>query len=331
MSDGKVGLGRAGEGTRETSLSATEQEGPLSEAFSVPMWKLVLVLGIGLLAVSASAILIRLAKAAPPLSIAFWRVTFASLLLLPLWRSHRRRKDLFSLSSPQRWRLLASGLCLGIHFGAWISSLSYTSVAASVLLVTTNPIWVGLLSPWVAEEKLSWQAWAGVGLALLGAGIVALDMKIAGAPQPLLGNALALLGAIAASGYLLLGRRVRAQLDLWSYASATLAGAWGVLLILALLWKAPLWGFGWEVWALFLSMALLPQMIGHNAMSWALRYVRADIISIVLLLEPIGSAALAWMILSEAPSHGAWFGGPVLLLSVAWVVWSERRQKGNAG
>jgi drug/metabolite transporter (DMT)-like permease len=280
---------------------------------------LVLVLGAGVLAVSSSAVLIRLAKEAPPLSIAFWRVTLASVLLLPLWYSSSRRREIASLSTDQRWRLLLSGVCLGVHFGAWISSLSYTSVAASVLLVTTNPIWVGLLSPFVAGERLSRSAWLGVGLALLGAGIVGLDQETAGAPNPLLGNGLALLGAVAASGYLLLGRRVRAQLDVWSYASATLAGAWCVLLGMAVLWGAPLWGFGWDVWGLFVAMALLPQMVGHNAMSWSLRYVRADVIAVVLLLEPIGAAFLAWLILSEAPGRGVWWGGGLLLASVAWV------------
>ncbi len=292
---------------------------------TVPWLRLVLVLAAGVLAVSSSAILVRLAKQAPPLSIAFWRVTLASVLLLPLWFSVSRRREVALLSVDQRWRLLLSGVCLGVHFGAWISSLSYTSVAASVLLVTTNPIWVGLMSPFVVGERLSGRAWLGVGLALLGAGIVALDSEIAGAPNPLLGNGLALLGAVAASGYLLLGRRVRAQLDVWSYASATLAGAWCVLLIMAMVWGVPLWGFGWEVWGLFGAMALLPQMVGHNAMSWSLRYVRADVIAVVLLLEPIGAALLAWLILSEAPSRGIWWGGALLLASVAWVSLQARK------
>jgi drug/metabolite transporter (DMT)-like permease len=219
---------------------------------------------------------------------------------------------------------------LGIHLGAWIISLSLTSVAASVLLVTTNPLWVGLLSPWLTKERLSWSVWGGIALSLVGAGIVALDNDSSKAASPALGNALALLGAVAASGYLLLGRRVRVHLDIGGYASATLFGAWLILFPMALFFKAPLYGFSWTIWLLLLSMALLPQMITHNAISWSLRYLRADIVALILLLEPVGASLLAWLWLNESLSPLVALGGVILLCGLAWVIWHEARQKGRA-
>lgn len=289
--------------------------------------KLVLILFAGIFAISASAILINLAKGVPSLSIAFWRVTFSLLLLLPLWTSKRRRQELMRLTSRQRLQLAASGLCLGVHFWSWIASLSYTSVAASVLLVTTNPLWVGLLAPWVTRERLSWRAWGGIGVAMLGAAIVAFEPGMGHASDPLLGNALALLGAIAASGYLMFGRNVRPYLELWSYTSMTLVGAWAVLTC-GMLWQGGdgVWiGFSLQQWGLLISMALLPQLVGHSALSWSLRYLRADTVSVVLLNEPIGAALLAWWILGQVPSGQTIFGGVILLLGVFVVLRSPRR------
>lgn len=284
-------------------------------------------LGVGLLSISASAILIRTSQA-PSLAIAFWRISFSILLFLPLWLSRTRWRELQQLSANMRWSLLGSGLCLGIHFWTWISSLQYTSVAVSVLLVTTNPVWIGLASPWLLKEKLGKSGWIGIGIAMTGACLLALsgDGGKAAIPQPLWGNSLALLGAVAASGYLMMGRKVRPYLDLWTYASVTLWGAW---LVLAMgVWSQTsdpmrfLFSYPWQEWGLFLLMALLPQMIGHNSLSWSLRYLRADTIAVLLLLEPVGSTLLAIVFLQEIPSGMIWIAGPVLLLGVAVVVWS---------
>lgn len=275
-------------------------------------------LTLGLMAVSTAAVLIRLTEA-PSLSIAFWRITIAGMLLLPVWLSASRRAELGRLSGDQRWRLLGAGLCLGAHFAFWIASLAYTSVAASVLLVTTNPLWVGLLSPWIVGERPTRRTWIGIAVALCGASVVALDADTGEHPDALLGNGLALLGAVAASGYLMLGRRVRPSLDIWGYASATLGGAWVVLAGAVLVASVPLTGFRPLDWALLAGLAVGPQLLGHGSLSWALRYVGADVVAVVLLAEPIGASILAYFVLGELPGMGAWIGGPLLLAGIAVV------------
>lgn len=162
---------------------------------------------------------------------------------------------------------------------------------------------------------------------MLGAAIVAFEPGMGHASDPLLGNALALLGAIAASGYLMFGRNVRPYLELWSYTSMTLVGAWAVLTC-GMLWQGGdgVWiGFSLQQWGLLISMALLPQLVGHSALSWSLRYLRADTVSVVLLNEPIGAALLAWWILGQVPSGQTIFGGVILLLGVFVVLRSPRR------
>ena len=294
-----------------------------------PIGKLILFLGAGILAISASAILIRLSQT-PPLGIAFWRITFSIVLLAPLWLQKKRWQELFALPSTLRWQLFGSSLFLGLHFWTWISSLQYTSVAASVLLVCTNPIWIGLLSPWVLKEKLSRRTWLGIGIAMVGASTLALSSEGGGAvtPNPLLGNFLAIVGAWGATGYLMMGRKVRPHLDLWSYASVTLWGAW-IVLACGVHFTSPSFSTSTmayisQEWHLFLLMALFPQMIGHNSVSWSLRYLRADTVSVLLLLEPIGSTILAIFFLNEFPKPIVLLAGPILLLGVAVVVRNSR-------
>lgn len=285
------------------------------------------VLGTGLIAISFGAILVRLA-AAPSLAIAFWRVGLALVVLAPwVLLAPTRRLALASLGGRDWLRLVGSGLCLGIHFWSWISSLAYTSVAASVLLVTTNPIWVGLLSPWLLGERLGARKWLGIVVATAGASLVALGAEAGGsAPAPMLGNALALLGAVAASGYLMLGRLVRQRLDLPSYAALTLLVAWTVLGIGLLANDLPLRGFDTTTWLAFAGMALGPQLIGHNAISWSLRWLRADRVAVSILFEPIGAAALAWLILGERPTLLVGLGGAVLIAGVAAVILEPDRE-----
>lgn len=306
----------------------------------VPLTRLVLILSAGILAISASAILIRLSQA-PSLVIAFWRITLSIAVLLPLWFQRKRWQELKALSTPLRWQLFGSGLCLGFHFWTWIASLKYTSVAASVLLVTTNPIWVGLLSPWVLKERLSRKTWLGIAIAMGGASLIAINAEggLAATPNPLWGNTLATLGALAASGYLMMGRKVRPYLNIWSYASVTLWGAWLVLAVGILLQPGPriplLFHYPWQEWMLFLAMALLPQMVGHNAISWSLRYIRADTVSVLLLLEPVGSTLLAILFLREMPGTMILLAGPILLFGIGVVVRSTSSEsegtKADAG
>lgn len=290
-----------------------------------------LALGLGLAAVSTAAVLIRLVEGASSLAIAFWRITFAALLFSPVWFSKARRQAISELSPQARWRLLGAGVFLGAHFALWITSLEYTSVASSVLLVTTNPIWVGLLSPWLIGERPSSRTWVGITVAMIGAVIVGFESDTGEHANPALGNALALGGGLAASGYLMMSRSVRTSLDFGAYSAATLSGAWVVLAIVVLAYGAPLTGYEASTWGLFAAMALGPQLLGHGSLVWALRWVGADVVAVVLLGEPIGAALLAWYILGEVPPDSAWMGGPLLLAGIALVLTAGSGASGSEG
>ncbi len=279
-----------------------------------------LALAVGLTAVSTAAVLIRLVEGASSLAIAFWRITFAALLFSPVWFSRERREALTALTPRERWHLVGAGVFLGAHFALWISSLQYTSVASSVLLVTTNPIWVGLLSPWLIGERPTRRTWAGIVLAMVGAIIVGFEPDTGEYSNPALGNALALAGGLAASGYLMMSRSVRQSLDFGAYSAATLTGAWVVLAVVVATANVPLSGYDGVTWALFAGMALGPQLLGHGSLVWALRWVGADVVAVVLLGEPIGAALLAWYVLGEVPPDAAWMGGPLLLVGIGIVL-----------
>lgn len=278
-----------------------------------------LVLVVGILAVSVSAILIRFAQGdAPSLVIAAGRTTIASLLLLPFclgWRRAELRR-----MSRTEWRLaLLAGALLGVHFASWISSLAYTTVASSTVLVTTSPLWVGIASPFLLKEKLSRSLVAGIALALVGSAIIALwDVGGGGngGSRPLLGNFLALVGAWMAAIYLIIGRRLRAHLSLLTYTTVVYGTAALFLLAAVILSGYPLIGYEPRTLALFLLMALGPQLLGHSSFNWALAFLPASYVAVTLVSEPIGSSLLAYLFFQEKPGTGVWIGGSLIILGL---------------
>lgn len=278
-----------------------------------------LVLAVGILAVSVSAILIRFAQGdAPSLVIAAGRTTIASLLLLPFclgWRRAELRR-----MSRTEWRLaLLAGALLGVHFASWISSLAYTTVASSTVLVTTSPLWVGIASPFLLKEKLSRSLVAGIALALVGSAIIALwDVGGGsnGGSRPLLGNFLALVGAWMAAIYLIIGRRLRAHLSLLTYTTVVYGTAALFLLAAVILSGYPLIGYEPRTLALFLLMALGPQLLGHSSFNWALAFLPASYVAVTLVSEPIGSSLLAYLFFQEKPGTGVWIGGSLIILGL---------------
>lgn len=277
------------------------------------------VLVVGILAVSVSAILIRFAQGdAPSLVIAAGRTTIASLLLLPFclgWRRAELRR-----MSRTEWRLaLLAGALLGVHFASWISSLAYTTVASSTVLVTTSPLWVGIASPFLLKEKMSRSLVAGIALALVGSAIIALwDVGGGGGSgsRPLLGNFLALVGAWMAAIYLIIGRRLRAHLSLLTYTTVVYGTAALFLLAAVILSGYPLIGYEPRTLALFLLMALGPQLLGHSSFNWALAFLPASYVAVTLVSEPIGSSLLAYLFFQEKPGPGVWIGGSLIILGL---------------
>jgi len=261
------------------------------------------VLGAGVLVVSTAAILIRYAHAegVSSLAIAAWRLTFAALMLAPL-AAHRSRAELGALTGGQWALALAAGVFLGVHFASWIISLEYTSVASSVALVTTNPIWIALFSWLFLRERLSPRLATAIALALAGSSAIFLADGGAGtaaAPRPLLGNALAVAGSLAVCGYLLIGRKLRAAVSLLPYVSVVYGCAAACLMAAAAVTGTVLVGYDTLAWALLLALALGPQLLGHSAVNYALKHLSATIVAVAVLGEPVGSSIFAWVLLGE--------------------------------
>ena len=280
-----------------------------------------------ILAISTAAILVRLAEGAP-VTIAFYRLLYASLLLLPFalalsWR------ELRGLSARDWAGLALVGAVLAVHFAAWITSLRLTSVAASVVLVTLHPVFVALVSQRLYGEGVGARGYVGIGLALVGGVVIVGFDAWQGGAAPLLGDALALLGALAAAIYFLAGRGYRKRLGLLAYVTpvyATCALALGVLTLLPAPYGGPLTGLAAKDHALFLAMAVVPMILGHTVLNWALKYVTAPVIATTILGEPVGSTLLAVLVLHETPSAGTFLGGALVLVGIGMVAFVEARK-----
>jgi drug/metabolite transporter (DMT)-like permease len=282
-----------------------------------------LVLAAGVLITSTASILIRFAQAegVPSLSIAAGRLAIAALLLTPIAWS-RAGADLRRLSRRDLLLGAASGVFLAIHFATWISSLAYTSVASSVALVSTNPLWAGLASLVILRERLRGGTLAGILLTLGGTALILVSDSGAEAaarhPAPLLGNLLALAGALAVTGYFLIGRALRQRLSLLAYIWLVYGTAALTLVAAAVITGAaagrPLLGFSPFAWLCIAGLALGPQLLGHSSFNWALRFLSATFVAVAILGEPLGSALLALAFFGErfAPLQLAGF---VLLLA----------------
>jgi len=268
---------------------------------------------LGVLAISTGSIFLRLAEA-PSLGEAFWRCALATLCLLPL-AARRLVSDWRGLSRAGRRSSLVAGLFLAGHFAAWIESLEWTGVAQSVLLVSTTPLWVALIAPFATGDRLSRAARWGLVAAL--AGTLLMHAQVPGdARDPLRGAILALMGAWCATGYLLIGRRLRPELGLFSYSVLCYGSAAAALLVLNLAADSPLAGYPRATWGWLALAAVIPQGVGHTTLNWALRHASAPLVSISLLGEPAFATLLAWSILGERPTVFLLLGGPIVLFGI---------------
>ena len=282
---------------------------------------------VALIAVSTSSIFTRYAQAlAPSLVIAAYRLSISALLLWPLTLA-KHRPVLRSMSRKQVLLALLSGVFLALHFATWIASLEYTSVASSVVLVSTLPLFVALLAPLTIGESISRMIAVGLALALSGSVIVGISDACtwqAGLQCPpmveflhgraLIGDLLALAGALFGAGYMLIGRKVRPQLPLLPYISIAYSAAAIILVLFMLSAGHAATGYPAEAYLWFSLLALLPQLIAHSTYNWALRYLSAAYVSITVLGEPIGSTFLAYILLGEQPT-GLMLVGVMLILA----------------
>lgn len=295
-----------------------------------PRLMLPIAITIAILAVSTASIFIRFAQndGAPSLVIAALRVTFATIILMPLALT----KYLDEIKRFTRTEVLLgalSGFFLALHFATWISSLEYTSVASSVVFVSTGPLWVALLSPVLLKEHLTRTAFIGLGLTLAGGAIIGLsdacvwDQGLScPAFQDILqgraiwGNFLALVGAWTVTGYLIIGRKLRAGLSLVPYIFMVYGFAALALIIIMLASGHSPFGYAPKTYGWIFLLAALPQLIGHSTYNWALKYLPAAFVAVTTLGEPIGSAILAFFILNETPTYATLFGGGLILSGI---------------
>jgi len=257
---------------------------------------------IGIIAISFASIFIKFCDDVPSIMIATYRLTLSSIILLIIAKSKGIR-----LSSFNKKRLLLGmlgGLFLSLHFSFWISSLKFTSVASSVVLVATNPIFVGIFSYLFFKEKQPTELILGIILSFSGSIILAVgDSGLQGLavqnPSFLLGDILAFLGAIMASGYLVVGSKLREEMDVLSYTSMVYTFSAFFLLIASISLGLPFAGYKQSSYFYMVLLAIIPQLIGHTAFNWALKYLKASMVAITILGEPIGASILAYIILGE--------------------------------
>lgn len=283
-----------------------------AESVSPPRVPPLLGLGFGVLAISTGSILVRYAQGeAPSLVVAAWRMMLAALFLLPP-ALLTRRDELRRLNSADLRFAFLSGIMLAIHFATWITSLEYTSVAVSTVLVTTSPLWVALAAPIFLGERISRPVKIGIGLAMAGSVIISLN-SIGGGSDPLLGSILALLGALSAAAYLLVGRKLRAHVSLLTYITIVYSIAGLLLTVVALLAGHDLFGYSPRTFLFFLLLALFPQLLGHSSFNWALGFLPVAYVTVAVISEPIGASILALFLFGEIPTAVTLLGSTFII------------------
>lgn len=310
----------------------------MDDRSSSPLIPPFLALPVGIVAVSTASILIRFAQDyASSLTVAAFRLGLAVLFLAP-FVFLRHREEISSLQAREWKYALLSGFFLALHFATWITSLEYTTVASSVVLVCTSPLWVALLAPVFLDERVSRVILVGIGLAFLGGSLVGLSdscqWSLGGISCPpwaefvrgeaLLGDILALVGAVCGASYLMVGRHLRAKMSLLPYIFVVYSvAAVGLMAAMLLIDGAP-GVFPARVYGWFVVLAILPQIVGHSILNWALRYLSSAYVSLTLLGEPVGSTLLAYIFLGERPGALKIIGAILILMGI--LIASYRRR-----
>jgi drug/metabolite transporter (DMT)-like permease len=280
-------------------------------------------LGVAVAAVSTSAPLIR-GAAAPTLAIAFWR----NALALPavggwvLLRRHERA-GWRARTIDERRLSRRAGLLLALHFATWVPSLSFTSVASSVALVATQPVWAALLAR-RRGEPVGRGTWAGIAVSFAGALVLTgLDLSISG--RALFGDLLALLGGMLAAAYVTVGADVRRTVGTASYATACYGTAAAVLLAVCLGGRQELWGYDGGTWLAIAGLVVGPQLLGHTLVNRVLHAISPTIVSVAILFEILGASLIAWLAFDEVPPAGAWPAAGLIAAGVVLVIRDSRR------
>jgi drug/metabolite transporter (DMT)-like permease len=280
-------------------------------------------LGVAVLAISSSAAVIRLADPLGPEVVACLRVTVTALgLWLVTWRASATSLRLLAGSRHAAMLTILAGLCLAAHFGAWIASLSMTSVVRSVALVSTQPLFAGLFAR-ALGDRAPLRLYVGTAIAVVGT-LVMIDPGSSSVGEDAwIGDLLALSGAVTAALYLAIGRRVHQQLGdalpvEGYFVSVNLVAAAALWLwVLASGAELSPVGAAWGDYVAILWIGLVPGIVGHGLLNWAVRRVPVHTVSLAVLLEPAGAALCAWLLLAEVPALREGVGAVLLIVGVA--------------
>jgi drug/metabolite transporter (DMT)-like permease len=300
---------------------------PLGSIREIKIVRTIIVLLAGITSISFASIFIRFCDDVPAIMISTYRLVIASSILLVIFKIRG-----YSFKNIRKRELLLSllgGVFLSLHFITWIASLKYTSVANSVVLVNTNPIFVGIFSYLFLKEKQNIELVIGIILSLLGGTMIALsDTGLHGLTlmnkTALSGDGLALAGAVMASGYLIVGSKVRARLDILTYVTVVYSISAILLLITSLLLEIPFEGYKKTSYLYMVLLAIVPQLIGHTSINWALKHIKTSMVAITILGEPVGATILAYMFFNEMIDSYQFIG---MILIFAAIVTASRRGK----
>ncbi len=282
----------------------------------------------GILFVSTASIIIRFAQSeASSIVIAASRLFIASLVLVPI-AVIKYRFEWKSLSRQDIFKASLSGLFLAMHFAAWIISLEYTSIASSVVLVTTTPLWVAIFSPLVLKEYIRKPVIIGLIISLVGSLVVGLGnacelidgvfqcQKYVVDTRVMMGNFLALFGAWMAAGYMLMGRQLRKKLNTVAYTSLVYGIAAIIVSVTVILKREPIFSYSTRTYLWLIALGLVPQLLGHSLLNWALKYLSAAYVALTLLGEPIGTVILALILLNEYPTFLEGIGAGLIFVGI---------------
>lgn len=286
------------------------------------------VLGIGLLAISSGSILIKFTEGVPPVMIATYRLVFSTIILITIAKIKGAVLD--KLSKKELFLSMLSGFFLAMHFVTWITSLSYTSVASSVVLVTTSPIFVGILSFLILKEKQNIYLIIGIVLSIIGSIILTIgDSGLKGLEivnkRVFIGDMLALIGSLMVSFYLLIGSKLRNNINLMTYIISVYGFAAIILVFISFSMGLKFTGYEPKSYIFMLLLAILPQLIGHTSYNWALKHLKSSMVAITAMGEPIGATILAYLLLDEKLIFTQFIG--ILLIFASIVIASKKGEK----
>jgi drug/metabolite transporter (DMT)-like permease len=276
---------------------------------------------LGVVAVSFSAIFILEADA-PALTIAFYRNAMAAVVLVPIALA-RHGDEIRSLRRKQVAAAVLSGAFLAGHFASWIDSLSYTTVAASSVLVVTQPIWIGVFGKFWGEG-IRRAALGGVILAMVGTLVVS-GGDLRGSSGALFGDALAVIGAIFAGAYFVAGREVRREMSVLTYVSIVYTTCAVLLGVAAVASGQAMTGFNAKTWWMFVLLTIGPQIAGHTVFNYLLGHLEAAVVAVAIMAEPVAATLLAIVFLSQQPSVTSVIGGVLILAGVFLAIRAQAR------